>query len=81
MSQSKSEDNWALEVLKEAAASETFKPSREQAREIRKLKRMGFKDFADVYVEYLQLEKQKGSLDYSLEEFCEIKGVQYRSVK
>jgi len=81
LSQSKSEDNWALEVLKEVAATETFKPTREQAREIRKLKRMGFSDFADVYVEYLQLEQQKGPLDYSLKEFCGIKGVQYRSIK
>jgi hypothetical protein len=81
LSQSKSEDNWALEVLKDAAASETFKPTREQAREIKILKRKGFNEFADVYLEYLQLEKQKGPLDYSLEEFCETKGVQYRSPK
>jgi hypothetical protein len=80
VSQSKSEDNWALEVLKEAAASETFKPTREQAREIRKLKRMGFNEFADVYLEYLQLAKQECPLAYSLEEFCGIKGVQYRSI-
>ena len=79
MSQSKSEDNWAQEVLD--AATEVFKPTREQARVIRKLKRNGFKEFADVYQEYLKLEKQKGPLDYSLEEFCGIKGVQYRSLK
>ncbi len=79
MSQSKSEDNWAQEVLD--AATETFKPTREQAREIRKLKRMGFNDFADAYYEYLRLEQQEGPLDCSLEEFCETKGIQYRSLK
>ena len=79
MSQSKSEDNWAQEILN--AASETFKQSREQAREIRKLKRMGFNDFAEVYAEYLQLEQREGPLDYSLKEYCESKGVQYRSLK
>jgi hypothetical protein len=81
LSQSKSEDNWALEILKDAAASETFKLTREEAREIKKLKRNGFKDFANAYCEYLQLEKQEGSLDYSLKEFCESKGVQYRPLK
>jgi len=79
VSQSKSEDNWAQEVMD--AVNETFKPTREQAREIRKLKRMGFKDFADVYVEYLQLENQQGPLDYSLKEYCGIKGVPFRSLK
>jgi hypothetical protein len=70
--------------LKEAldgSASEAFKMTREEAREIKKLKRKGFKDFADAYCEYLQLKKQNGSLDYTLKEFCEIKGVQYRSLK
>ena len=81
MSQSKSEDNWALEVLKDAAASETFKPTREEAREIKILKRKGFNDFADAWYEYLQLEKKEGPLDTSLKEFCEIKGVQYRFPK
>ena len=81
MSQSKSEDNWALEVLKDAAASEAFKPTREEARKIKILKRKGFKEFADVYFEYLQLEKKEGPLHYSLQEFCGIKGVQYRSTK
>ena len=79
MSQSKSEDNWAQEVLD--AATEIFKPTREQAREIRKLKRNGFKDFADAYCEYLHLEQQKGPLGYSLKEFCETRGVQYRFPK
>lgn len=79
MSQSKSEDNWVQDVVD--ATSETFKPTREEAREIRKLQRMGFRDFADAYYEYLQLEKQEGALDYSLQEFCEIKEVPYRSLK
>ena len=79
LSQSKSEDNWAQEVWK--AATETFKPTREQARDIRKLKRMGFNDFADTWVEYLRREQQEGPLEYSLQEFCESRGVQYRSLK
>ena len=80
MSQSKSEDNWLKEALDDST-SETFKLTAEEAREIRILKRKGFKDFADAYSEYLQLKKQKGPLDYTLEEFCKIKGVHYRSPK
>lgn len=80
MSQSKSEDNWLKEALDDSA-SETFKMTREEVREIKKLKRKGFKDFADAYQEYLQLEKQKGSLGYTLKEFCEKKGVKYQFLK
>ncbi len=80
MSQSKSEDNWLQNALDDST-SEAFKMTKEEVREIKKLKRKGFKDFADTYYEYLQLEKQKGSLDYTLQEFCEIKGVEYRSPK
>ena len=80
MSQSKSEDNWLKQALDDST-SEVFKMTAEEAREIKKLKRKGFNDFADAYYEYLQLEKQKGSLDYTLKEFCELKGVHYRSPK
>ena len=80
MSQSKSEDNWLQDALGDST-SEAFKMTKEEVREIRKLKRKGFKDFADAYHEYLQLEKKEGSLDYTLQEFCEIKGVQYQSPK
>ncbi len=80
MSQSKSEDNWTHDALDDST-SEAFKMTKEEVREIKKLKRKGFKDFADAYYEYLQLEKQEGSLDYTLKEFCEIKGVKYRSPK
>ena len=80
MSQSKSEDNWLQDAL-DNSTSEAFKMTKEEVREIKKLKRKGFKDFADAYREYLQLEKQEGSLDYTLQEFCEIKGVQYQSPK
>jgi len=45
------------------------------------LKRRGYKDFADAYCEYLQLKKQEGSLDYTLKEFCEKKGIEYRFPK
>ncbi len=80
MSQSKSEDNWMQDALDDST-SEAFKMTMEEVREIKKLKRKGFKDFADAYYEYLQLEKQEGSLDYTLKEFCETKGVKYRSPK
>jgi type II secretory pathway component PulF len=60
---------------------ESFKLTTEEAREIKKLKRNGFKDFAEAYYEYLQLGKREGSLDYTLQEFCETKGVQYRLPK
>ena len=80
MSQSKSEDNWLKDSLDDST-SEAFKMTKEEVREIKKLKRKGFKEFADAYYEYLQLEKQEGSLDYTLQEFCEIKGVKYQSPK
>ncbi len=80
MSQSKSEDNWMQDALDDST-SEAFKMTMEEVREIKKLKRKGFKDFADAYYEYLHLEKQEGSLDYTLKEFCETKGVKYRSLK
>ena len=72
MSQSKSEDNWLQDSLNEST-SEVFQMTREEVREIKILKRKGFKDFADAYYEYLQLEKKEGSLDYTLKEFCEKK--------
>lgn len=80
MSQSKSEDNWLQDALGDST-SEAFKMTKEEAREIKKLKRKGFKDFADAYYEYLQLGKKEGSLDYTLQEFCEIKGVKYQFPK
>ena len=80
MSQSKSEDNWLQDSLNEST-SEVFQTTREEVREIKMLKRKGFKDFADAYYEYLQLEKKESSLDYTLKEFCEIKGVKYWSPK
>lgn len=80
MSQSKSEDNWLKDALDDST-SEAFKMTKEEVREIKKLKRKGFKDFADAYYEYLQLEKKEGSLEYTLQEFCEIKGVKYQSPK
>ena len=72
MSQSKSEDNWLQDSLNEST-SEVFQMTREEVREIKILKRKGFKDFADAYYEYLLLEKKEGSLDYTLKEFCEKK--------
>jgi hypothetical protein len=80
LSQSKSEDNW-LQDAWDGSTSEAFNLTKEEVREIKKLKRKGFKDFADAYYEYLQLEKKEGSLDYTLKEFCEIKSVKYRSPK
>jgi len=80
LSQSKSEDNWLQEALN-GPTSEAFRMTNEEVREIKKLKRKGFKDFADAYYEYLQLGKKEGSLDYTLQEFCEIKGVKYQSPK
>ncbi len=80
MSQSKSEDNWTQDAL-DNSTSEAFKMTKEEVREIKKLKRKGLKEFADAYYEYLQLEKQEGSLDYTLKEFCETKGVKYRPPK
>lgn len=76
MSQSKSEDNWALDVLKDSC--ETFRLTTEEARKIKKLRRKGFKEFACAYFDYLQLEKKEGPLGYTLKEFCEKKGIKYR---
>ena len=80
MSQSKSDDNWMQEALDDST-TETFQMTREEVREMKKLRRRGFKAFADAYYDYLQLEKKEGSLDYTLKEFCETKGVKYRSLK
>lgn len=80
MSQSKSEDNWLQDTLDDST-SEAFKMTNIEVREIKMLRRKGFKHFADAYYEYLQLEKKVGSLDYTLKEFCEKKGVKYRSPK
>ena len=76
MSQSKSDDNWIQEVLDDSTA-EAFQMTREEVREMKKLRRRGFKAFADAYYDYLQLEKKEGSLDYTLKEFCEKKGIKY----
>ena len=63
MSQSKSEDNWLQDSLNEST-SEVFQTTREAVREIKILKRKGFKDFADAYYEYLQLEKKVLNIDF-----------------
>jgi hypothetical protein len=75
MSQSKSEDNWMRDALKDSC--EVFKLTTEEAREIKILRRKGFKEFADTYYDYLQLKKKEGLLDFTLKEFCEKKGVEY----
>jgi len=80
LSQSKSEDNWLQDSLNEST-SEVFQTTREEVREIKMLKLKGFKDFADAYYEYLQLEKKESSLDYTLKDFCEKKGIKYRFPK
>ncbi len=80
MSQSKSEDNWLQEAWKEST-SEPVKLTREEAREIKMLRRKGYKDFSDAYFEYLQLKKKEGPLDYTLKEFCEKKGIKYQFSK
>ena len=80
MSQSKSDDNWIQEALDDST-TEAFQMTRDEVREMKKLRRRGFKAFADAYYDYLQLEKKEGSLDYTLKEFCEIKGVKYWSPK
>jgi hypothetical protein len=80
LSQSKSEDNWLQETW-DKSTSEPVQLTREEARKIKMLRRKGYKDFADAYCEYLQLEKEEGSLDYTLKEFCEKKGTKYRFQK
>ena len=79
MSQSKSDDNWVQDTLDES--SEAFRMTKEEVREMKMLRRKGFKAFADEYYDYLQLEKKEGSLDYTLKEFCEKKGIKYRFLK
>ncbi len=76
VSQSKSDDNWIKEALDESTAEE-FPMTSEEVREWKKFRRRGFKAFADAYYDYLQLEKKEGSLDYTLKEFCEKKGIKY----
>ena len=80
MSQSKSEDNWLQESMNEST-SEIFQTTREEVREIKILRRKGYKDFVDAYHEYRQLKNEEGPLDYSLKEFCEKKGITYRFQK
>ena len=76
MSQSKSDDSWVQNALDESC--ETFRMTKEEVREMKMLRRKGFKAFADAYYDYLQLEKKEGHpLDYTLKEFCEKKGIKY----
>ena len=72
MSQSKSEDNWLQEAWGEST-SESVQLTREETREIKMLRRKGYKEFTDAYCEHLQRKKEEGSLDYTLKEFCEKK--------
>ena len=60
---------------------EAFQLTREEVREMKMLRRKGFNAFADAYYDYLKLEKKEGSLDYTLEEFCKKKGIEYRFPK
>jgi len=78
LSQSKSEDNWLQESMNE---STVFRTTREEVREIKILRRKGYKDFVDAYHEYCQLKNEEGPLDYTLKEFCEKKGITYRFQK
>jgi hypothetical protein len=80
LSQSKSEDNWLQEAWGEST-SESVQLTREETRGIKMLRRKGYKDFTDAYCEHLQREKEEGSLDYTLKEFCEKKGIKYRFPK
>ena len=79
MSQSKSDDNWVQDALDDSY--EAFQLTGEEVREMKMLKRKGFNAFADAYYDYLKLEKKEGSLDYTLEEFCKKKGIEYRFPK
>jgi len=54
VSQSKSDDNWVQNTLD--TSCEAFQLTREQVREMKMLRRKGFKEFADAYYDYLQLE-------------------------
>ena len=76
MSQSKSDDNWMQDALDDST-TKAFQMTGEEVREMQKLRRRGFKAFADAYYDYLQLEKKEGSLDYTLKEFCDKKGIKY----
>jgi hypothetical protein len=80
LSQSKSEDNWLQEAMSEST-TKVFRTTREEVREIKILRRKGYKDFVDAYHEYRQLKNEEGSLNYTLKEFCEKKGVKYRFQK
>ena len=79
MRQSKSDDNWVQDALDDSC--EAFQLTREEVREMKMLRRKGFNAFADAYYDYLKLEKKEGSLDYTLEEFCKKKGIEYRFPK
>jgi len=68
------------EALDDSTAK-ALRMTREETREIKKLRRRGFKAFADTYYEYLQQEKIEGPLDYTLKEYCEKKGVKYQLPK
>ena len=78
MSQSKSEDSWLQEAMNETTV---FRTTREEVREIKNLRRKGYKDFVDAYHEYSQLKNEEGPLNYTLKEFCKKKGVKYRFQK
>ncbi|MEK9629925.1 MAG: hypothetical protein VW455_13010 [Nitrospinota bacterium] len=80
MSQSKSEDNWLQDALNESA-SVMFPTKREEIRELKILRRKGYKDFVGAYHEYVQLKNQEGSLGFTLKEFFEKKGITYRFPK
>jgi hypothetical protein len=80
LSQSKSEDSWLQEAWGEST-SEPVQLTRKEAREIKILRRKGYKDFADAHCEYLQLKRKECSLEYTLKEFCEKKGIKYRPQK
>ena len=55
MSQSKSDDNWVQDAVDNSCGA--FQLTREQVREMKMLRRKGFKEFADAYYDYFQLEK------------------------
>ena len=80
MSQSKSEDNWLKDAMNDSTF-QGFQTTQKEVRELKILRRKGYKDFANAYYEYLQLKKQEGSLVYTLKEYCEQKGIKYRFPK
>ena len=67
MSQSKSDDNWVQDASDDSC--EAFQLTREEVREMKMLRRKGFNAFADAYYDYPKLEKEEGSLGYTLGEF------------